>query len=57
MFVAIDDHAKPMLVPEWQPLSARDIALKHYAARLKELEASATAEREVIGNAVEDHTG
>ena len=57
VFVAIDENAKPIAVPEWLPISARDIALKHYAARLKELEASAMAERAIVGNAVEDHAG
>ena len=56
VFVAIDDHAKPMLVPEWQPVSTRDIALKHYASRLKELEATAMTERNTLGNAVSDHS-
>lgn len=56
VFVAIDDDSKPMLVPEWQPLSARDVALKHYAARLKELESTAMTERNIVGNAVADHT-
>ena len=55
VFVAIDENAKPVSVPEWLPISTRDIALKHYAARLKELEASAMAERDIVGNAVPDH--
>ena len=54
IFVSIDENAKPISVPEWQPISTRDIALKHYAARLKELEASAMAERDIVGNAVTD---
>lgn len=57
VFVSIDENAKPAQVPEWQPLNARDIALKHYAARLKELEASAMAERDIVGNAVAEHHG
>lgn len=48
VFVAIDDQARPVAVPEWQPTEAKDLALKHYAARLKELEASAMAERELV---------
>ncbi len=52
VFVGVDDAARPYPVPEWQPISVRDIALKHYAARLKELEASAMAERDIVGNAV-----
>ena len=55
VFVAIDENTKPVSVPGWQPQNARDIALKHYAARLKELEASAMAERDIVGNAVADH--
>ncbi len=56
VFVAIDEDAKPVAVPEWQPRSTRDSALQRYAARLKELEASAMAERAIIGNAVAEHT-
>lgn len=48
VFVAIDEAARPVAVPEWQPTESKDLALKHYAARLKELEASAMAERELV---------
>jgi acyl-CoA hydrolase len=52
VFVGVDENAKPYPVPEWQPVSTRDIALKHYAVRLKELEASAMAERDIVGEAI-----
>jgi acyl-CoA hydrolase len=50
VFVAVDESAKPVPVAEWVPVNARDIALKHYAARLKELEASAMAERAIVSS-------
>jgi acyl-CoA hydrolase len=57
VFVAIDENTKPVPVPEWLPQTARDVALKNYAQRLKELEHTAMTEREVVGNVIVDMSG
>jgi acyl-CoA hydrolase len=45
VFVALDDHNKPVEVPSWNPIEAKDIALQEYALKLKVLEANAIEAR------------
>lgn len=44
VFVGLDDEAKPVPVPVWEPSEEEDIALQRYAQRLVELRESITEE-------------
>lgn len=37
VFVAVDEHGKPVKVPSWQPVKAEDVAFKRYAQKLMKL--------------------